>query len=86
VQFIPQIIDVDSGIGRGIAVQDLNRDNQTDIVIGNRKGAFVYLQGNSTTQQPTTQQPTTQQGPAQQPGQTCLFTFIFCLFICFKFN
>ena len=40
---IPHIIDEDSGIGTQFAVGDLNGDKVPDIVIGNKKGAFVFL-------------------------------------------
>jgi hypothetical protein len=41
--FIPHIIDEDSGVGTQFAVDDLNGDGIPDIVVGNKKGAFVFL-------------------------------------------
>ena len=40
---IPHIIDTDSGIGTQFSVGDLNGDGKPDIVIGNKKGSFVFL-------------------------------------------
>ena len=42
VEFIPHLIDTDSGVGCQIAVDDLNGDGKTDIGIGNKKGIFVF--------------------------------------------
>jgi hypothetical protein len=40
---IPHIIDENSGVGTQFAVGNLNGDGVPDIVIGNKKGAFVFL-------------------------------------------
>jgi hypothetical protein len=42
--FIPHLIDSDSGVGTEVMVVDMNGDNRPDIVVGNKKGTFVFLQ------------------------------------------
>jgi hypothetical protein len=37
-------IDDASGVGTQLAVGDLNGDKRPDIVIGNKKGGFVFIQ------------------------------------------
>ena len=44
VDWIPHLVDADSGIGTQVMAQDINGDNWPDIVVGNKKGAFVHLQ------------------------------------------
>ncbi len=41
-EFIPHLIDSDSGVGCQIAVKDVNGDGKTDIGIGNKKGIFMF--------------------------------------------
>lgn len=43
VEWIPHLIDSDSGVGTQCTVQDINADGTPDIVIGNKKGTFVFL-------------------------------------------
>lgn len=43
VEFIPYLVDSDSGIGTQVAALDVNGDGLLDIVVGNKKGAFVHL-------------------------------------------
>ena len=43
-ELIPYKIDNDSGIGRQISTGDLNNDGKMDIVIGNKKGVFAFIQ------------------------------------------
>jgi hypothetical protein len=43
VQFIPHRIDDDSGVGTQVAATDLNADGTPDVMVGNKKGTFVFL-------------------------------------------
>jgi putative membrane-bound dehydrogenase-like protein len=43
VRFIPYEIDNDSGVGTQVVVGDVNGDKLPDVVVGNKKGAFVHL-------------------------------------------
>jgi hypothetical protein len=40
--WIPHEIDNDSGAGLNIMVEDMNKDGNTDIVIANKKGVFLF--------------------------------------------
>jgi hypothetical protein len=44
VTFEPSLIDDDSGVGTQLTVGDLDDNGSVDIVISNKKGAFVFLQ------------------------------------------
>ena len=44
VQYVPHQIDDSSGIGRQLVTGDLNQDGLLDFVVGNKNGAFVFLQ------------------------------------------
>ena len=43
VQFVPHRIDDDSGVGTQVAAADLNADGTPDVMVGNKKGTFVFL-------------------------------------------
>jgi hypothetical protein len=43
VDWVPHLIDSDSGVGRQIGVADANGDGRPDIIIGNKKGTFLFL-------------------------------------------
>ena len=43
VDWVPHLIDNDSGVGRQIGIADVNGDGLADILIGNKKGTFLFL-------------------------------------------
>ncbi len=43
VDFLPYLIDDNSGVGTQVVASDLNGDGLPDIVVGNKKGTFVHL-------------------------------------------
>ncbi len=43
-RWIPHEIDNDSGAGLNTVVEDINNDGFIDIIIGNKKGVFVFYQ------------------------------------------
>jgi hypothetical protein len=43
-QWIPHLVDDDSGVGNNFQVQDMNGDRLPDIIISNKKGVFVFQQ------------------------------------------
>lgn len=43
VDWVPQFVDDDSGVGTQVVVGDLNGDKLPDIIVGNKKGTFVHL-------------------------------------------
>jgi len=44
VDWVPSLIDDDSGVGTQVVAADVNGDGRPDIVVANKKGTFVYLQ------------------------------------------
>ena len=48
VDFIPYLIDNDSGIGTQVVAKDVNGDGLPDIIVGNKKGTFVHLHSKKT--------------------------------------
>ena len=43
VRFVPHRIDMNSGVGTQVVAGDLNGDTWPDIVVGNKKGTFVFI-------------------------------------------
>jgi putative membrane-bound dehydrogenase-like protein len=44
VDFIPHLVDAESGVGVDVQVGDVNGDNLPDIVVGNKAGVFILTQ------------------------------------------
>ena len=44
VRFVPHVVDVSCGVGTQVMVTDVNQDKLLDIVSGNKRGAYVFLQ------------------------------------------
>jgi hypothetical protein len=49
VDFVPYLIDDNSGIGTQVVAGDINGDKLPDVVVGNKKGTFVHLHEVKTT-------------------------------------
>ena len=43
VDFVPNLIDDNSGIGTQVVAADVNGDKLPDIIVGNKKGTFVHI-------------------------------------------
>lgn len=43
VEFIPLKVDDNSGVGTQVAAADLNGDKVPDVIVGNKKGTFIFL-------------------------------------------
>jgi hypothetical protein len=41
--YVPHLIDSDSGVGTQVSAIDLNGDGVPDVIVGNKKGVFVFL-------------------------------------------
>jgi putative membrane-bound dehydrogenase-like protein len=63
-RFVPQLIDTDSGVGTQVVAADANGDSLTDLVVGNKKGVYVFLQRTEPTDAATLQ--ATQRRPQQR--------------------
>ena len=43
-EFIPHLVDSDSGVGTQVTAGDVNKDGKQDIIVGSKKGVFLFLQ------------------------------------------
>ena len=43
-EFVPHLIDTNSGVGTEVVVGEVDGDNRPDIIVGNKKGTFVFQQ------------------------------------------
>ncbi|MBQ9370853.1 MAG: VCBS repeat-containing protein [Thermoguttaceae bacterium] len=43
VSFVPHVIDDDSGVGTQVVARDINGDAVPDVLVGNKKGCFLFL-------------------------------------------
>ena len=43
-EFIPHLIDDDSGVGTQVTTGDINKDRKPDVIVANKKGVFVFRQ------------------------------------------
>jgi hypothetical protein len=52
VDFVPHLVDDNSGVGTQVAAADINGDRLPDIIVGNKKGIFVFLHEAKSVSQP----------------------------------
>jgi putative membrane-bound dehydrogenase-like protein len=65
VDFVPHVVDAESGVGVDVQVGDVNGDKLPDIVVGNKAGVFVLTQQRKETTADLT--PKKMYGPALKP-------------------
>ena len=51
VDFVPYLIDDDSGVGTQVVAQDLNGDGLPDVMVANKKGMFIFMHQTKTVSQ-----------------------------------
>ena len=44
VDWVPHLVDDNSGVGTQVVARDLNGDRRPDIIVGNKRGVFVFTQ------------------------------------------
>ena len=65
VDFVPHLVDAESGVGVDVQVGDVNGDKLPDIVVGNKAGVFILTQERKETTADLT--PKKMYGPALKP-------------------
>ncbi len=65
VDFVPHLVDAESGVGVDVQVGDVNGDKLPDIVVGNKAGVFILTQERKETTADLT--PKKMYGPALMP-------------------
>ena len=65
VDFVPHLVDAESGVGVDVQVGDVNGDKLPDIVVGNKAGVFILTQERKDTTADLT--PRKMYGPALKP-------------------
>jgi putative membrane-bound dehydrogenase-like protein len=65
VDFVPHLVDAESGVGVDVQVGDVNGDKLPDIVVGNKAGVFILTQQRKDTTADLT--PKKMYGPALMP-------------------
>ena len=65
VDFVPHLVDAESGVGVDVQVGDVNGDKLPDIVVGNKAGVFILTQERKETTAEVT--PKKMYGPALMP-------------------
>jgi hypothetical protein len=43
-EWIPHLVDNNSGVGLQVCAEDINQDGWLDIIVGNKKGVFFFEQ------------------------------------------
>ncbi|MBN8248422.1 MAG: VCBS repeat-containing protein [Verrucomicrobia bacterium] len=44
VDWVPHLVDDNSGVGTQVAARDVNGDRRPDLIVGNKRGVFVFTQ------------------------------------------
>jgi hypothetical protein len=69
VDFIPYLIDSESGVGTQVVAGDVNGDGLPDIVVGNKRGTFVHLHEKKTVTRQEWEKAQPKRGQAPLPAK-----------------